>query len=137
MILWSVENEKCFFTLSFTKKYLRNKFTTHLDSIVHMYAQKIYTLQKFPSIVVIKAWTQKKVWKIIEQQFFFCNKHQDFSTFFILCFFARFLSLTYRFELKTFNINSPLLFHSYCFLLALYAMYITIVPCSMYLLIYC
>ncbi len=42
---------------------MRNKFTTRLDLVMHMYAQNFYTLEKFTFIVVIKAWTQKKKFK--------------------------------------------------------------------------
>jgi hypothetical protein len=42
MVLGSVEDEWCFYTLSFTKNKLRNWFT-HLDLVVHMYAQKFYS----------------------------------------------------------------------------------------------
>ncbi len=38
MVLGSVEDERCFSTLSFTKSKLRNRLTTHLDSVLHMYA---------------------------------------------------------------------------------------------------
>jgi len=40
MVLGSVEDERCFSTLSFTKSKLRNRFAKHLDSILHMYAPK-------------------------------------------------------------------------------------------------
>jgi hypothetical protein len=43
----SVENERCFSTLSFVKSKFINKFTTHLELAVKMYAQNIFTLQAF------------------------------------------------------------------------------------------
>jgi hypothetical protein len=36
MVLESIEDEKCFFTLSFIMNELRNKLTMHLDLVVHM-----------------------------------------------------------------------------------------------------
>jgi hypothetical protein len=46
-----------------------------------MYAQKIYTLQKFPSIVVIKAWAQKKSLKNSKTTIFLAINTKFFQTF--------------------------------------------------------
>jgi hypothetical protein len=61
MVLGSVEDEQCFSTLCFPKNKLNNKLTTHLDLVVHMYTQKLYSLENFPFVVTIKAWNQKKI----------------------------------------------------------------------------
>ncbi len=67
MVLGSVEDEWCFFTLSFIKNKLRNWLITHLDLIVHMYAQIFYSLKNFPFVIVIITWNQKKVQKVVER----------------------------------------------------------------------
>jgi hypothetical protein len=35
MVLESIEDEKCFFTLSFIMNELKNRLRTHLDLVVH------------------------------------------------------------------------------------------------------
>jgi len=64
MVLGSVEDERCFSTLSFTKNKLRNWFVKHLDSILHMYAQIFYFLEIFPFFTKMKSWTQNKVQRV-------------------------------------------------------------------------
>jgi hypothetical protein len=63
MVLEDNEDKRCLFVLSFIKNNIKNMFTTHLDLVVCMYAQKIYTLKNFTFAIVIKAWTTNKVWK--------------------------------------------------------------------------
>ncbi len=61
MVLEDNEDKRCFFVLTFIKNNFKNIFTTHLDLVVCMYAQKIYTLKIFTFAIVIKAWTTNKV----------------------------------------------------------------------------
>jgi len=44
----------------------KNKFTTHLDLVVCMYAHIFYTLENFPFAPTIKAWITKKVQRLVE-----------------------------------------------------------------------
>ncbi len=64
MVLGSVEDEKCFSTLSFIKNKLRNRLVKHLDLILHMYAQIFYFLEIFSFSTIMKSWTQKKVQRV-------------------------------------------------------------------------
>jgi hypothetical protein len=48
MILGSVKDEMCFFTISFIKNNLRNQIATHLNLVLCMYAQTNYSLDNFP-----------------------------------------------------------------------------------------
>lgn len=68
MVLEDNEDKRCLFVLSFILKKNLNMFTTHLDLVVCMYAQKNYTLKNFPFAIVIKAWTTNKVWKVTYKQ---------------------------------------------------------------------
>ncbi len=61
MVLGSVEDERCFFTFSFTKSKLRNRLIIHLNLVVHMYAQKNYFLRNFQFFAAMRSRTQKKV----------------------------------------------------------------------------
>jgi hypothetical protein len=56
----SVENERCFSTLSFVKHKLKNMLTTHLELAVKMYAQIVFTLQAFLFDGAIISWNVKK-----------------------------------------------------------------------------
>jgi len=47
-VLGSVEDERCFSSLAFLKNKLRNSLDTHLECVVGMYSQKIFTLENFP-----------------------------------------------------------------------------------------
>jgi len=47
LVLGSVEDERCFFTLKFLKSCLRNRLGKHLLVVVHMFEQKYYTLENF------------------------------------------------------------------------------------------
>jgi hypothetical protein len=57
-----------------------------------MYAQKIYTLENFPFIFLIKAWTQKKSFKNNKTIVFLVTNTKIFQTFsfypFLHAFFA-------------------------------------------------
>jgi hypothetical protein len=53
MIIDSVEDERTFSNLSFMKKKLHNRLTTHLDLVVRMYAQSFYSLETFPFYITI------------------------------------------------------------------------------------
>ncbi len=61
MVLGSVEDERCFFTFSFTNSKLRNRLIIHLNLVVHMYAQKNYFLENFPVFGTMRFRIQKKV----------------------------------------------------------------------------
>jgi hypothetical protein len=45
----SVEDERCFLILAFMKSKLCNRLTTHLPLIVHMFVQRFYTIENFPT----------------------------------------------------------------------------------------
>lgn len=49
MVLGNVEDECTFSNLSFMESKLWNHLIMHLDFVVHMYAQKFYSLETFPS----------------------------------------------------------------------------------------
>ncbi len=61
MVLEDNKDNRCLFVLFFIKHNFKNMFTTHLDLVGCMYAQKNYTLKNFPFTIVIKAWTTNKV----------------------------------------------------------------------------
>jgi hypothetical protein len=45
---------------------LKNKFITHLDLVVCMYAHILYILVNFPFAPMIKAWITKKVQRLVK-----------------------------------------------------------------------
>jgi len=47
-VLGSVEDERCFSSLTFLKNKLRNSLDTHFECVVGMYTQKIFSLETFP-----------------------------------------------------------------------------------------
>jgi hypothetical protein len=55
-IVGSVEDESCFSMLTFMKSKLCNKLTTHLPLVVHMFAQRFFTLQNFSHVECIEHW---------------------------------------------------------------------------------
>jgi hypothetical protein len=55
-VLDVMKDERCFSTLSFMKNKLRNQLTTHLDVIIHVFAQRFYILESFPYYQIIKEW---------------------------------------------------------------------------------
>jgi len=44
----SMEDERCLISKAFFKNKLRNSLYTHLECVVGMYAQKIFSLETFP-----------------------------------------------------------------------------------------
>jgi hypothetical protein len=57
-VIGLVEDEHIFNNLSFLKSKLRNKLTTHLDLVIHMFSQHSYALENFPYDVAIKEWKE-------------------------------------------------------------------------------
>jgi len=53
MVLSNVEDERCFFNLSFMKSKLKIQLIAHLDLVVQMYAQSFYIMETFPHIATI------------------------------------------------------------------------------------
>jgi hypothetical protein len=47
-VIGSVEDERCFPTLTFMKTKLWSKLTTHLKLVIWIFSQKFFTLQDFP-----------------------------------------------------------------------------------------
>jgi hypothetical protein len=47
-VLGSVQDERCFSSLSFLKNKLRNHLDDHLGVVVGMYSQKVFNLLTFP-----------------------------------------------------------------------------------------
>lgn len=48
MVLGSVEDERTFSSVKFLKSPLRNSLDAHLNLVVGMYSQKMFTLKNFP-----------------------------------------------------------------------------------------
>jgi hypothetical protein len=137
MIFGRVENEKCFLhcpSLNFFWETTPQHIWIQLCACMHKF---FIHYKKIPSIVVIKAWTQKISLKNSRTIVFFAINTKIFQTFSFYVFLHAFFPWPIGFNLKL----STWIFHycsiPICFVLALYAVYITIVPCSMYLLIYC
>jgi hypothetical protein len=59
-VLGNVEDERTFNSLPFLKSKLRIRLTTHLDLVVHMFAQDFYTLKIFPYQVAILDWKAQR-----------------------------------------------------------------------------
>ena len=55
-VLDSTQDERCFSSLTFLKNKLRNSLDEHLEVVVGMYSQKIYTLQSFPYDTCFNRW---------------------------------------------------------------------------------
>ena len=65
-VLGSVEDGRPIRSLSFLKIKLGNRPTTHLDLVIHIYAQDFYTLNTLPHQVSISDWKAQRVhyrWK--------------------------------------------------------------------------
>jgi hypothetical protein len=58
MVLSTMEDERCFSNLFFTKSKLKNQLTTHLDLVVKIYARNFYTMETFPFTVALISWDQ-------------------------------------------------------------------------------
>ena len=56
-VIGSVEDERVFSSVSFLKTKLRNSLDPHLELVVGMYSQNLYTLQNFPYDAVFDSWT--------------------------------------------------------------------------------
>lgn len=57
-VLGSVEDERCFSSVSFLKDKLRNALEEHLPLVVGMYSQKIYTIESFPYDSTFDKWNK-------------------------------------------------------------------------------
>jgi hypothetical protein len=55
-VLGSVQDERCFSSLSFLKNKLRNALDEHLELVVGMYSQKIFSLESFPYDTCFDRW---------------------------------------------------------------------------------
>lgn len=55
-VLGSVEDERVFSWVSFLKSKVRNSLDKHLQCVVGMYSQKIYTLETFPYDAAFEKW---------------------------------------------------------------------------------
>jgi hypothetical protein len=49
-----MEDERTFNTLNFMKSKLKNRLTSHLDLVIHMFYQHFYTLENLPYDVAIQ-----------------------------------------------------------------------------------
>jgi hypothetical protein len=52
-MIGSIEDEQCFFTLTFMKTKLKNLLMKHLELIIVMFNQRFFTMQNFPFGAVI------------------------------------------------------------------------------------
>jgi hypothetical protein len=59
-VIGLLKNECCLFRFTFKKIKLRNKLTTHLELIIHMFNHKFFTLQDFPFGTTIPNWKHNK-----------------------------------------------------------------------------
>jgi hypothetical protein len=57
-VIGSVEDKKCFSILAFMKFKFCNRLTTHLPFVVHMFAQRFYTIHNFPYKECIEQWSR-------------------------------------------------------------------------------
>jgi TorA maturation chaperone TorD len=55
-VLGSVEDERTFSTVTFSKSKLRNRLSEHLAACVGIYSQKFFTLETFPFDKVYSEW---------------------------------------------------------------------------------
>lgn len=55
-VLGSLEDERCYSSLAFLKNKLRNCLNEHLQLVVGMYSQKIFTLENFPYEEAFEEW---------------------------------------------------------------------------------
>ncbi len=55
-IFGSLEDERCFNTLSIIQKKFRNQLTTHLDVVIQMFVQKFSTFEFFPYDRTFEEW---------------------------------------------------------------------------------
>jgi hypothetical protein len=55
-IMGFVEKKRTLLTLTFMKARLQNKLCEHLDLVIHIYAQPLYTIDIFINDVTITTW---------------------------------------------------------------------------------
>jgi hypothetical protein len=55
-VINSVEDEQCFFRLTFMKFKLRNQLIVHLELGIWMFNQKLFTMENFPFETSIQSW---------------------------------------------------------------------------------
>jgi hypothetical protein len=55
-VLESVEDERCFNSLTFCKSMLHNRLITNLGLVVKMFSHKFYTLHNFPYVGAFEQW---------------------------------------------------------------------------------
>ena len=55
-VIGSIEDEHIFSSVSFIKSKVRNSLDKHLQCVVGMYSQKIYTLETFPYDAAYEKW---------------------------------------------------------------------------------
>jgi hypothetical protein len=56
-VLGSIEDERCFSSLTFLKDKVRNRLVSdHLSAVMGMYGQQVYTLESFPYDDCFKTW---------------------------------------------------------------------------------
>jgi hypothetical protein len=60
-ILGSVEDEHTFSTFSFMESKLRNRLCEHFATIMGMFSQPFFTLEKFPYDATFEEWKKAKV----------------------------------------------------------------------------
>lgn len=91
-VIGVLKNECCLSRFTFKKIKLRNKLTTHLELIIHMFNHKFFTLQDFPFGTIIPNWKhnriQYEVWRLPKFHIFFlCILYHDFLNLNIFLFF--------------------------------------------------
>jgi hypothetical protein len=60
-VIGLVEDEQCFFTLTFMKTKLKNQLTKHLELFIWMFNQKFFTTQNFSFQLGIHNWKESKI----------------------------------------------------------------------------
>jgi hypothetical protein len=56
-----VKDERCFSMLTFMKTKLQNQLIMHLELVIHMFRQKLFTLQNFPFRMIIQNWKDNRI----------------------------------------------------------------------------
>ncbi len=59
-VIGSVEDERCFSTLTFMKTKLQNILTTHVELVIWIFSQKFFTFRDFPFGEAIQNWKDNK-----------------------------------------------------------------------------
>jgi len=55
-VIGSVEDKRCFSSVGFLKSKLRNNLDEHIQVVLGMHFQRVYTLENFPYQVVFDEW---------------------------------------------------------------------------------